>query len=227
MFFWNKTQCYVENTHTHTHTHVRPSVSPFVLFFKSSRTYLYQSCPTSTRTPHNNVKHLPFSWKPGSERHPLRWRTGTTSTFSIWFRPTNLHNSCPQKFFKWLCASWKPAQWYIYVYTHTDTHTYIHTYYVMVWMNWCCCFTHWLPELCEIWHKKSSQNGVDYSWVSCISVHGRRYICCGPALCMYRKIGTFSNWKTPQKTRCPTQQIVQFVCLTFIGWLYPKVGIGG
>jgi len=69
----------------------------------------------------------------------------------------------------------------------------IYIVYIMVWMNCYCCFTHWLQDLCEILHQKSAQNGADYLWVSCISTHGREYICFEPTLCVYRKIGTFST----------------------------------
>jgi hypothetical protein len=85
-------------------------------------------------------------------------------------------------FDKWLCLLWKSAKWDIYIYIA----------YIMVWMNWCCCFAHWLQYLCEIRHEKSAQNGVDYLWVSCIYTHGRQYICFVPTLHEYRKIGTFS-----------------------------------
>jgi hypothetical protein len=50
----------------------------------------------------------------------------------------------------------------------------IYIAYIRVWMYWCCCFTHWLSDL----------------WFSCISANGRQYICCGPTLCVYRKITT-------------------------------------
>jgi hypothetical protein len=52
--------------------------------------------------------------------------------------------------------------------------TYIYIAYIRVWMYRCCCFTHWLSDLCEIRLNKSAQSGADYLWVSCISAHGRQ-----------------------------------------------------
>jgi len=138
----------------------------------------------TTRTSQNNVKHLPVSWKPVSERHTLVRRMEPTAPFFVLFSSDfdqNIDTSHVQKNLISDCGHCENRRWYIYIYI----------VYIMVWMNWCCCFTDWLQVLCEIGHEKSAQNGADYLWVCCISTQGRQYICFGPALCVYRNSGTF------------------------------------
>jgi len=45
---------------------------------------------------------------------------------------------------------------YIYIYL------FISIAYMRVWMNWCYCFTHWLPDSCEIRHENSAQSAADF-----------------------------------------------------------------
>ena len=138
------------------------------------------------RTPQNNVKQLPVSWKPGSARHTLRRRMEPTAPFIVHFSSDfdqNIDKSHVQKNLISGCAYCENQRSDIYIYIA----------YIMVWMNWCCCFTHWVPDLCEIVLENCAQIGADCLSVSCISTHGRQYIRFGPTLRGYRKIGTFST----------------------------------
>jgi hypothetical protein len=141
---------------------------------------LTESCEIwYTRTPQNNVKQLSVSWTPAVQGTLYVEPTApVTVHFSSDF-DRNFDTRHVQKILISNCVYYENQRSEIYI------------AYRMVWMNWCCCFTHLVQDLCEIQRENSAQNGADYLWVSCIPTHGTQYICSGATLCVYRKIGTF------------------------------------